>query len=153
MRATGFQFWAALSLLLIAISIVAPARGEGFEPLQIATSTGTHAFQVEIAKDEASRARGLMERRYMPADRGMLFEFDREAPVAFWMKDTYIPLDMVFIARTGVVTRIVANAEPLSERSIPSGGPSAAVLELDGGTAAAIGLKVGDKVRHPFFRP
>ena len=83
----------------------------------------------------------------------MLFEFDREAPVAFWMKNTYIPLDMIFISRAGVVTRIVANAEPLSERVIPSGPPCMAVLELNGGTAAAIGLKVGDKVRHPFFKP
>jgi uncharacterized protein len=94
-----------------------------------------------------------MDRRYMAADHGMLFEFDGDAPVAFWMKNTYIPLDMIFIARSGVVTRIVANAEPLSERVIPSGGPCAAVLELNGGTAASIGLKVGDKVRHPFFQP
>ena len=60
---------------------------------------------------------------------------------------------MIFIARSGIVTRIVANAEPLSERAIPSGGPCAAVLELNGGAAASIGLKVGDKVRHPFFKP
>ncbi len=89
----------------------------------------------------------------MAADRGMLFEFDRDAPTAFWMKNTYIPLDIIFIARSGMVTRIAANAEPLNERVIPSGGPCAAVLELNGGTAAAIGLKVGDKVRHPFFQP
>ena len=94
-----------------------------------------------------------MDRRYMAADHGMLFEFDLDAPTAFWMKNTYIPLDMIFIARSGIVTRIVANAEPLSERAIPSGGPCAAVLELNGGAAASIGLKVGDKVRHPFFKP
>ena len=94
-----------------------------------------------------------MDRRYMAADRGMLFEFDRDAPTAFWMKNTYIPLDIIFIARSGMVTRIAANAEPLHERVIPSGGPCAAVLELNGGAAAAIGLKVGDKVRHPFFQP
>jgi uncharacterized membrane protein (UPF0127 family) len=83
----------------------------------------------------------------------MLFEFDREAPVSFWMKNTYIPLDMIFIAPSGVVTHIATNAEPLSERVIPSGGPCIAVLELNGGTAASIGLKVGDNVRHPFFKP
>ena len=82
----------------------------------------------------------------------MLFEFDREEPVSFWMKNTYIPLDMIFIAPSGVVTHIAANAEPLSERVIPSGGPCIAVLELNGGMAASIGLKVGDKVRHPFFK-
>jgi hypothetical protein len=82
----------------------------------------------------------------------MLFEFDREAPVSFWMKNTYIPLDMIFISPAGVVTHIVANAEPLSEHVIPSGGPCIAVLELNGGAAASIGLEVGDKVRHPFFK-
>jgi uncharacterized membrane protein (UPF0127 family) len=93
-----------------------------------------------------------MDRRFMAADHGMLFEFDREAPVSFWMKNTYIPLDMIFIAPSGVVTHIAANAEPLSERVIPSGSPCIAVLELNGGMAASIGLKVGDKVRHPFFK-
>ena len=94
-----------------------------------------------------------MNRRFLPANRGMLFEFDREAPVSFWMKNTYIPLDMIFISPKGVVTNIVANAEPLSERAIPSGPSCVAVLELNGGAAAQIGLKVGDTVRHPFFKP
>jgi uncharacterized membrane protein (UPF0127 family) len=145
---------AALSVLAwIALSLGGRAANDGLEPLEVATATGPHAFQVEIAKDDATRERGLMDRRYMAPDHGMLFEFDRDAPVSFWMKNTYIPLDMLFIARTGVVTRVVANAEPLSERVIPSGGPAAAVLELNGGAAAAIGVRVGDKVRHPFFKP
>jgi uncharacterized membrane protein (UPF0127 family) len=138
---------------LIGVSAGGPARSDGLEALEIMTSTGRHAFQVEIAKDDASRERGLMDRRYMAANRGMLFEFAQDAPVSFWMKNTYIPLDMIFIAPSGVVTRVAANAEPLSERVIPSGDPCVAVLELNGGTAAAIGLKVGDKVRHPFFKP
>ena len=120
MRAIGFRLWAALSLVVI-VAFAGAARSDGLEALQIVTATGTHDFQVEIAKDEASRARGLMDRRFMPADHGMLFEFEREAPEAFWMKDTYIPLDMIFISRAGVVTNVVANAEPLSERAIPSG--------------------------------
>ena len=91
-----------------------------------------------------------MNRRYMPADHGMLFEFPSDAPVAFWMKNTYIPLDMIFLSRSGVVTNVVANAEPLSERVIPSGPPCAAVLEVNGGVAAAIGVKVGDRVRQGF---
>ena len=151
MRAIGVRLWAAL-LVLVAIAAGAPSRGEGLEALQIVTAAGTHDFQVEIARNEASRVRGLMDRRFMPADHGMLFEFDHEAPEAFWMKDTYIPLDMIFISRTGVVTNIAANAEPLSERAIPSGPPCMAVLELNGGAAARIGLKIGDKVRHPFFK-
>ena len=153
MGAIGVRLWAALSLIVIvALSAGGAARGDGLEALRIVTAAGTHDFQVEIARDDASRARGLMDRRFMPADHGMLFEFDREAPVAFWMKDTYIPLDMIFISRAGIVTNIVANAEPLSERAIPSGPPCMAVLELNGGAAARIGLKVGDKVRHPFFK-
>jgi uncharacterized protein len=153
MRATGVWLGAALAAVFLAASAGAPAVGEGLQSLTIETSTGRHVFQVEVASDDASRERGLMDRRYMAADHGMLFEFDRDAPVAFWMKNTYIPLDMIFIASSGVVTHVAANAEPLSERIIPSGGPCVAVLELNGGTAASIGLKVGDKIRHPFFKP
>src|SRR6202789_222554 len=145
--------WAALAFVLfLAASAGVPARADGLDSLEIVTSTGRHAFQVEIANNDATREHGLMDRRYMAPDHGMLFEFDREAPVAFWMKNTYIPLDMIFIAPSGVVTHIAANAEPLSERVIPSGGPCFRVAELDGGIAASIGLKVGDKVRHPFFK-
>ncbi len=154
MRAIGVRLRTALTfVILLAAFAAAPARGDGFESLSIETSSGSHPFQVEIARDDATRERGLMDRRYMAPDHGMLFEFDREAPVSFWMKNTYIPLDMIFISRSGVVTRIVANAEPLSERVIPSGPPCVAVLELNGGTAASIGLKVGDRIRHPFFKP
>src|SRR5580658_1037155 len=154
MKAIGLRLWAALAaILFLAASPGVPALGGELDSLEIVTATGRHAFQVEIANDDATRERGLMDRRYMAPDHGMLFEFDRDAPVSFWMKNTYIPLDMIFIAPSGVVTRIAANAEPLSERVIPSGDPCAAVLELNGGTAAAIGLKVGDKVRHPFFQP
>jgi uncharacterized protein len=154
MRAIGVRLMAALAVVVFAAFAAGlPARSAGLEALEIVTATGAHDFQVEIARDDASRARGLMDRRFMPADHGMLFEFDREAPEAFWMKDTYIPLDMIFISKTGIVMNIVANAEPLSERAIPSGPPCMAVLELNGGVAAKIGLKIGDKVRHPFFRP
>ena len=153
MTAVGIRVWAAVALALVILAGgFQPGRAGAFEPLQVITAGGTHVFQVEIAADDASRERGLMNRRYMPADRGMLFEFDREAPVSFWMKNTYIPLDMIFISRTGFVTNVVANAEPLSERIIPSGPPCAAVLELKGGTASAIGLEIGDKIRHPFFK-
>ena len=154
MTAVGIRLWGALALALFLLAGLATSGpAGGLERLQIITATGAHEFQVEIAADDATRERGLMNRRYMVADHGMLFEFDREAPVSFWMKNTYIPLDMIFISRAGVVTNIVADAEPLSERVIPSGPPCAAVLELNGGAAAAIGLNVGDKVRHPFFRP
>jgi uncharacterized protein len=153
MGAIGIRLAAAFAfVLLLAASVGVTAQGAEPDSLEIVTSTGRHPFQIEIANNDATRERGLMDRRYMAADHGMLFEFDREAPVAFWMKNTYIPLDMIFIAPSGLVTHIVANAEPLSERVIPSGGPCVAVLELNGGTAASIGLKVGDKVHHPFFK-
>ena len=146
--------WAAFAFVLFfAASAGATARGGELESLEIVTAAGRHVFQVEIANNDAARERGLMDRRYMAPDHGMLFEFDRDAPVAFWMKNTYIPLDMIFIAPSGVVTHVAANAEPLSERVIPSGGPCIAVLELNGGMAASIGLKVGDRVHHPFFKP
>ncbi len=148
----GFRSLSASALLILALGSVAPAVAQSLKPLQIVTASGAHDFKVEIAADDASRERGLMNRRYMPADHGMLFEFPSDAPVAFWMKNTYIPLDMVFLSRSGVVTNVVANAEPLSERVIPSGPPCAAVLEVNGGVAAAIGLKVGDRVRHGFFK-
>jgi uncharacterized protein len=144
---------AAALLVAVVATRDAPALADPLEPLTIHTQTGDHAFSVEIASTPTTRERGLMDRRFMPMDRGMLFEFEREGPVSFWMKNTYIPLDMVFIARNGAVTRIVDRAEPLSETAIPSGGPCAAVLELNGGVAARIGLRTGDIVRHPFFRP
>jgi uncharacterized protein len=146
-------FVLALAILVFGVVTSSRSRSADFSSLVIATASGVHTFQVEIAADEASREKGLMYRRYMPANRGMLFEFEGEAPVAFWMKNTYIPLDIIFIGRDGAVKRIAANAEPLSEAVIPSGSPAIAVLELNGGVAASIGLSVGDKVRHPFFKP
>jgi uncharacterized membrane protein (UPF0127 family) len=154
MRAIGVRLWAALAFVVfLAASSGFPVWGGQTDSLTIETSTGSHTFQIEVADNDATREHGLMDRRYMAPDHGMLFEFEVNAPVAFWMKNTYIPLDMVFISPKGVVTHIATNAEPLSERVIPSGGPSIGVLELNGGMAASIGLKVGDKVRHPFFKP
>ena len=148
--------WVAITLaaaFVWATGLASSAHADPLEPLTLRTATGEHTFSVEVAATSATRERGLMYRRYMPMDRGMLFEFDRDEPVAFWMKNTFIPLDMVFIARNGKVMRIVDRAEPMSETAIPSGGPVAAVLELNGGAAAQIGLKVGDMARHPFFKP
>jgi uncharacterized protein len=153
MTAIAAKFWAALAvLLLLCAAPGGAARAGGLEPLRIQTATGAHDFQVEIAADDRSHEIGLMNRRYMAPDHGMLFEFDREEPQTFWMKNTYIPLDMVFISRSGIVTNVVANAEPLSETTIPSGGACAAVLELNGGAAAKLGLKAGDRIKHPFFK-
>jgi uncharacterized protein len=147
------RFAAILALAFLLGPNAGAAYAQTLDRLEIATGSGAHMFNVEVVNDEAGREKGLMYRRFMPQDRGMLFDFKEEAPVAFWMKNTYIPLDMIFISRRGVVTNIVANAEPLSERLIPSGGPAYGVLEINGGVAARIGLKVGDRVKHPIFTP
>jgi uncharacterized membrane protein (UPF0127 family) len=126
-----------------------PAQAEG---LDIVTASGSHHYDVEIAADEPTRERGLMERRTMAASHGMLFEFPAREPVTFWMKDTYLSLDMVFIDADGTVRRVVERATPLSEALIPSEVPVTGVLELNAGQAAAIKLKPGDKVEFPFFQ-
>jgi uncharacterized membrane protein (UPF0127 family) len=122
------------------------------EGLDVVTKSGAHHYSVEIAADEPTRERGLMYRRQMPEDHGMLFEFERREPVFFWMKNTYLPLDMLFIDRDGTVASVFADATPMSEAMIPSGAPVVAVLELNAGQAKAIGVKPGDKVKAAFFK-
>jgi len=123
----------------------------GIEKLEIVTASGTHEFYVEVMRTEAQRERGLMFRRYLPQNRGMLFDFGVERPVMMWMKNTFLPLDMIFIGRSGKVVGIAENAEPLSEKIIPSGAPAYGVLEVNAGVAAQLGLKIGDSVHHPLF--
>ncbi|MEN9709069.1 MAG: hypothetical protein RIQ68_1477 [Pseudomonadota bacterium] len=137
---------------LLALSPPALAQEATLEPLEIVSSSGTHAFSVEVMRTDEQRARGLMHRRFMAQDRGMLFDFKREEPVAMWMKNTYLSLDMVFIDKSGKVVNIAENTEPLSERISPSAGPVLAVLEVNAGTARRIGLKPGDRLRHPLFK-
>ena len=110
-----------------------------------------HVLHVEVMRTEEQREHGLMERRFLPADRGMLFQFDHAQTVLMWMKNTYIPLDMIFLSRGGVVTHIAENAEPMSEAIISSNGPAFGVLEVNAGFARKIGLKDGDLVRHGMF--
>ena len=136
-------------LVLLAGAVYAQA----FEQLSIATQGGQRqSFRVEVARNDADRAQGLMYRRSMPADQGMLFDFGRVEPVAMWMQNTYLPLDMLFIRADGTIARIAANTEPLSTRTIPSGEAVLAVLELNAGTAAKLGIKPGDRVEHPVFK-
>ena len=121
-------------------------------PLVVATVSGPHRFTVEWMMTETERERGLMDRKSMPRDHGMLFDFrPRPASVAFWMKDTYLPLDIVFIGPDGRVVSVKHDAKPMDESIIPSNAPTLGVLELDAGVAKAIGLKVGDKVEHAMF--
>lgn len=129
-----------------------PAAADAFaEPLTIDTQAGPQVFAVEVMRDDASRSRGLMFRRSLAPDHGMLFDFEVSQPVAMWMKNTYLPLDMVFIRADGTIARIAADTEPLSTQVIPSNEPVLSVLELNAGTAARVGLRPGDRVRHPLF--
>lgn len=121
------------------------------EPLSIDTAKGAVSFQVEIADDEAERQQGLMYRTSLAPDRGMLFQFDRAAPRAFWMKNTYIPLDIIYIGADGRIVSIAAMAEPFNEAPIPSKAPASGVLEIYGGRAAELGIAVGDRVHHRIF--
>jgi uncharacterized membrane protein (UPF0127 family) len=113
------------------------------------TETGEHSFDIEVMTTFGERAKGLMFRRSLPANSGMLFVYDRPQPATMWMKNTYIPLDMVFIAQDGTVHRIEANTEPFSTALISSEGDIVAVLELNAGEAARIGLKRGDRAIYP----
>jgi uncharacterized membrane protein (UPF0127 family) len=119
--------------------------------VEITTRSGVQVFSVEIADTEAAREKGLMFRKSLPPGQGMLFDFHREAPVGFWMKNTYIPLDMIFIRGDGRIANIAENAKPLSETVIPSDGPVLAVLEVAGGTARKLGIVPGDRVANPIF--
>ncbi|MFI4998390.1 MAG: DUF192 domain-containing protein [Reyranellales bacterium] len=119
--------------------------------LVIVTAAREIKFDIELALNEAERTRGLMYREKLGPYEGMLFDFFHEAPVAFWMKNTLIPLDMVFIAGDGTVRHVHANATPLSTDAIPSQFPVRAVLEINGGSALLLGIKPGDKVKHEIF--
>ena len=114
----------------------------------LVTASGRHPIEVELATTPDTRATGLMNRESMPAGQGMLFDFDESRPVTMWMKNTLIPLDMLFIDETGTVATIKTNAQPLSLDTIPSGVPVRYVLELNGGAAARYGVAKGDRLEH-----
>jgi uncharacterized protein len=119
--------------------------------LTIDTASGKQHFAIEEAKTSQQMMQGLMYRRSMPADAGMLFEYDHPQPVSFWMKNTLIPLDMLFIGADGTVLDIHERAVPLSLDSIGTDKPVLGVLELNGGTVSRLGIKRGDRVEHPLF--
>lgn len=123
------------------------------QPLTARTAKGEFRFLVEVADSDRERELGLMCRRSLAPDRGMFFDFVRERPdAAFWMRNTLIPLDIIYIRKDGVVRSIIRNARPLDETPRPAGGPILGVLELAGGRAAQIGLQPGDRIDFPIFR-
>ena len=116
-------------------------------PLTVTTTSGrTHRFTVEVARTPEQQAQGLMNRQTLAPDRGMIFPYAVPTPASFWMKNTLIPLDMIFIRGDGTVARIEANTAPLSLDPVPAGEPVMAVLELAGGRSAELGITAGAKV-------
>jgi len=136
---------------LACLVAVYPARSAGEATIEIVSASGVHAFTVELATTDDERSRGLMYRKELPEGRGMLFDFFSDQPVAFWMHNTYISLDMVFIRGDGRIIRVAENAKPQSDSLIPSGGPVRFVLEVIAGTARKLGIKAGDRVAGAVF--
>ncbi len=118
--------------------------------VQIRGAFGQARFSVEVADDNRERAQGLMHREHLPTSSGMLFLYERPTTLSFWMRNTLIELDLLFIDKTGVVRNIHHRAQPLDETPI-NGGRGIAVLEINGGLAQRMGIKPGDELRHPFF--
>jgi uncharacterized protein len=145
--------------LLVALLLIGFTGGGRAQELQtfdkssltIDTASGPQKFAIELALTPAQQAQGLMYRKKLAPDAGMLFDFVNTAGRAFWMKNTLIPLDMLFIAANGRIADIHERAVPLSEAIIPSRAPVRAVLELNGGTVARLGIKIGDVVHDPIF--
>lgn len=139
-------------LLAAVILAAAPAMAAAkTERLVIETAAGERVFNVEVVREEKDRNRGLMYRKRLARDAGMLFDYDPPQDVAFWMKNTYIPLDIIFIDAGGKIITIAADTTPLSLERIPSHGVARGVLEIQGGFSAKLGIKVGDSVRHALF--
>jgi uncharacterized membrane protein (UPF0127 family) len=143
---------AVFVVLVASLLQAAPLHAQKLEKLEIITRTGVHVFDVEMAVTPDERSKGLMYRKEMPGTQGMLFDFEGEGPIAMWMKNTYLSLDMIFIRADGRIARIAESTTPLSEATVQSGAPVKAVLEVLGGTAKRLGIAPGDRVAHRIFR-
>jgi len=146
---------ALLAPVVLAPSVIARARqtagaqAADIVPLSIATRHGRRNFRVEVAATPAQQERGLMFRTSLAPDAGMIFPMSPARPATFWMKNTLIPLDMIFVRENGTIARIAANTRPETLDLVDSGEPVVAVLEIAGGGAAKQGIAAGDRVRWP----
>src|ERR1044072_2234638 len=136
---------------LIVVLLNTAALAASFQTLEIVTKSGVQVFSVEMATTEQEKETGLMYRKELADGKGMLFDFSPEQQISMWMKNTYIPLDMIFIRADGRILRIAENTEPMSTRIISSGGLAKGVLEVIAGTAQKYGIQPGDRVAHPLF--
>jgi uncharacterized protein len=142
-------------VLLVTVGGLAASSGMAEmrrEKLTLVTGSGSHEFEVEVTATAEDKAKGLMFRRSLAPNAGMLFPYEPPQEATMWMKNTYISLDMIFIRSDGVVHRIERGTEPFSERTISSNGRVSAVLELNAGTADRIGLSPGDRAAHTLFK-
>ena len=135
-------------LLGLVAALVLGTAAARAEPLVIHTGGSAYKFEVEVVTTPDTRAQGLMFRKSMAANAGMLFIYPGEQAVSFWMKNTLIPLDMLFLKADGSIAHIAHNAVPMDETPIDSGAAVKAVLEVNGGTANALGIKEGDRVEY-----
>jgi uncharacterized protein len=135
-------------LLGLVAALILGAASAGAEPLVIHAGGSAYKFEVEIVTTPETRAQGLMFRKSMAANAGMLFIYPDEEAVSFWMKNTLIPLDMLFLKADGSIAHIAHKTVPMDETPIDSGAAVKAVLELNGGTAHALGIKEGDRVEY-----
>ena len=140
-----------LALLLAAVPAWA-LETFGASELTVQTASGPQKFSIELALTDAQMEQGLMYRRSMPANAGMLFDFKTPTNVTMWMKNTVIPLDMLFLDPKGKVIDIHERAVPFSTDIIASKMPARYVIELNGGTVARLGIKTGDQVTSPYFK-
>lgn len=142
-----------LALLSLSLLLATAAVAQTLEtsPLAIRSDETEHVFTVEIANDSEEIRRGLMDRTEMAPDAGMLFDFGEPREANMWMKDTILPLDMLFITADGQVIAIAHDTVPGSLRTINPGVSVKGVLELNAGTAARLGIEPGDIVEHPIF--
>jgi uncharacterized protein len=147
--------WAApiaVGAAILSAGLVGPADALRREELKLHTTRGVHVINTEITETPEEKAMGLMFRTSLPDNAGMLFFYDTPQEITMWMRNTYIPLDMVFIRADGIVHRIEAWTQPFSEKIISSGADVSACLELAGGAAERLALKPGDRVEHPLFK-
>ena len=156
-RIAGTAAVLGMAILFVSLSFGGPAAAQTGQPMRLAvdsapliaeTDGGERQFSIEVADNNEERSRGLMFRRDLPDTRGMLFVFENTRRVAFWMKNTPLPLDLVFIDEGGVV-RSIKQGVPFSEAPIAAEGPVRFVLELHEGTARKAGIRPGDRLRHP----
>jgi len=146
-------------VVLFALAAAVPAAARAQEPVAfdrtelaiVTAGGGRHVFKADWAKSWPQKARGLMFRKEMPLDHGMLLDYDPPSEASIWMRNTFIPLDLVYIRADSVIESIYLGAKPHDETARPSKGPVRAVLELNAGVTRLLGIRPGDRVEHPIF--